>query len=158
MRKNIRLLIVGSIFFALAAALSVLAVNSYWIGATVDPTLKPGLPTDLWDGVAAALIVGIIAEAIFFGIFFYPAARLGRAGLTAYLIVNGFAAAFGSMVYSSQQDPGALAGWGYLLLLFLIVAPVALALVLAGIGAVRLSRRAKSAIEAQRSQPSVPLR
>ena len=158
LRQNIRLLIVGSIFFALAAAISVLAVNSYWVGATVDPTLQPGLPTDLWDGVAAALIVGIIGEAVFFGLFFYPAARLGRAGILAYLIVNGLAAAFGAMVYSSQQDPSALAGWGYLTLILLILAPVALTFIFLGIGAYRLGRRAKSAIESQRSQPTPPLR
>ena len=116
--------------FALSGAVARLIGNVYWLNAPVAPELEGYRPEGAWEGVLAALLYGVAAQAVFLAAFAYPVLRLGRAGLVSYLAVNASAAALVGFIYVDGADPANYAGWGYLGIVLVFWAPVILALVL----------------------------
>jgi len=149
-----RALLLGavSLLLALLPALFHLIANGYWLGATVGEGRVEYLPTGLWDGVLLTLVLCLGAEILFFGAFFYPALKLGRSGVLAYLISNGAVAVYSSLIFVASAEPWSQSGWALIGLALVPLASVVLAIILAV-----LAVRRKLPLKAQRSVSTIRL-
>lgn len=127
-----------SYFLGVLPALALMIANSYWLSAPVSSALAQELPGGIWDGVLITLALTLAAEAVFFGLFFYPVLKLGRTALIGYLIANGLAAIYSSLIFAGLADPSAQGGWGLLGLILLPAFPLILAVFLLIIGGRKL--------------------
>ncbi len=140
---NWKSLAVLSGLLAVAPALVYMLANLYWLNAPLAEGLEYNRPTNIFEGVPMALILGVVAEAIYFGLFFYPTLRLGRWAIGMYFILNGLGAAWVASIYWSLADPSNVGGWVSLAIPTVILAPIVLGISLLVIAAVRWSKSQK---------------
>jgi len=129
-RRRVLSLAGVSYLLAVLPVLAHLVANGYWLGATVGEGRVEYLPSGLWDGVFFSLAICLGAELLFFGAFFYPVLKLGRPAVLAYLIANGIAAVYSSLIFVALAEPWNQAGWALLGLTVVPLIPLVLAIVL----------------------------
>ena len=130
--KNRVLSLAGvSYFLGVLPALAQLISNGYWLQASVAAERQSYLPAGPWDGVFLTLAICLATELLFFGAFFYPVLKLGRTAVIGYLVANGIAALYSTLIFVAVAQPSSQAGWGLLGLAVVPLVPLALGIFLA---------------------------